>query len=293
MLVDLFCGGGGFSEGARLAGCRTVLAVDCDAKALEVHEENHPDAEHMCAELPSEDVERRIAHHVERGAHLHASPPCQLLSQANRNCRSEENPLSMVSWYIAFVLSTRPRSWTMEQVGVPLVRNFLASIRKMHPDVVDFVLVNASAYGVPQDRKRLIAGPPHLISALRTHPPTIPKPRVRDVFPHPPGTHIQSTTTNTPCRGTTSTHRPLLPNEHIRSIDQCCYTILARQAPWWCDEHGTRIRRLTPNECASIQTFPSDYNFSQACNSVVQRIVGNAVPPRLAAVIMAYVDPVA
>ena len=40
-VVDLFCGVGGFSEGARQAGHRVVLAVDSNKSALEGHVESH------------------------------------------------------------------------------------------------------------------------------------------------------------------------------------------------------------------------------------------------------------
>jgi len=51
VVVDLFCGMGGFSEGARLAGVETVLAVDAWGPALAVHVENHPSSRHVCLML--------------------------------------------------------------------------------------------------------------------------------------------------------------------------------------------------------------------------------------------------
>jgi DNA (cytosine-5)-methyltransferase 1 len=49
-------------------------------------------------------------------------------------------------------------------------------------------------------------------------------------------------------------------------------------------------RRLTPRECALIQTFPPDYEFVIPSNkrkftvspSTAYRLIGNAVPPLLA-----------
>ena len=49
---DIFCGGGGWSVGAEQAGGRVVFACDCNSEALEVHRANHPQATHLCAELP-------------------------------------------------------------------------------------------------------------------------------------------------------------------------------------------------------------------------------------------------
>lgn len=50
-VIDLFCGCGGFSEGAKQAGASVKLAVDNWDKALSVHNKNHPDPEHWNIEL--------------------------------------------------------------------------------------------------------------------------------------------------------------------------------------------------------------------------------------------------
>lgn len=287
-VVDLFCGGGGFSEGARAAGCDVVLAVDCDAEALQVHASNHPSTTHVCARLPDDALHARLLDHVREGAHVHASPPCQKLSQANRRATSDDvdASLSLVRWYLDFVVAARPRTWTMEQVGVPAVRDVLRRARDAHPEVVDFLVVDVSDFGVPQNRRRVLAGPPALVERLRKRTASAPA-SVRDLVPDAPATHVQSTTTNTPVRGEADrTHRPLRPEEHVRAVDGPSYTILARQAPWWCDARGTRLRRLTPQECALVQTFPPEYNLSRVRTTAAQRIVGNAVPPRLAADVM-------
>lgn len=293
-VVDLFCGGGGFSEGARRAGCNVVLAVDCDTAALAVHAANHSGTQHVCASLPpSEELHACLATHVLEGAHIHASPPCQKLSQANR-CVSDvdvDESLFLVRWYVNFVISTRPTSWTMEQVSVPLVRSLLSRVREAHPEQLDFLTVDVSDFGVPQNRRRIIAGPPNLIERIRRRT-TIENRHhscVRDLIQDAPGTHIQSTTTNTPVRSSekgAAAHRPLRPEEHIRPVDGPSYTILARQAPWWSDSRGTRIRRLTVHECARLQTFPPEYMLNGVSNTIGQRVVGNAVPPRLATAIM-------
>ena len=47
-IYDFFAGAGGFSTGARQAGCRVVYACDNNADALATHKRNHPEAEHAC-----------------------------------------------------------------------------------------------------------------------------------------------------------------------------------------------------------------------------------------------------
>ncbi|MDX2800175.1 DNA cytosine methyltransferase [Streptomyces scabiei] len=49
--VDLFSGFGGLTEGIRRAGFTTIMAANHNAYKVEVHEANHPDAEHWIADL--------------------------------------------------------------------------------------------------------------------------------------------------------------------------------------------------------------------------------------------------
>eukprot|EP00966_Prymnesium_polylepis_P232684 5381564-Prymnesium_polylepis.1 len=70
-VVDLFCGIGGFSEGARQAGHTVILAIDADEQALQTHKVNHPDCETVLTTLPDG------LPPLPRDAHWHASPPCQ------------------------------------------------------------------------------------------------------------------------------------------------------------------------------------------------------------------------
>ena len=49
--VDFYCGGGGFSTGAAMAGAEVVLAVDFWMPALRIHHANHPETMHLCIPL--------------------------------------------------------------------------------------------------------------------------------------------------------------------------------------------------------------------------------------------------
>ena len=97
-VVDLFCGVGGFSEGARQAGHRVVLAVDGNKNALDAHKLNHPSAVHELAILPAENLVQLLP---SAGAkwHLHGSPPCTKLSRAGGTNRSAADRAEWaVSW---------------------------------------------------------------------------------------------------------------------------------------------------------------------------------------------------
>jgi hypothetical protein len=49
--VDLFSGFGGLTRGIEMAGFTTIMAANHNEYKVEVHEANHPDAEHWIADL--------------------------------------------------------------------------------------------------------------------------------------------------------------------------------------------------------------------------------------------------
>ena len=151
--VDLFCGGGGFATGAEMAGAEVVVAIDCWMPALNIHHANHPNTKHFCIPLGGdmEPIAQLIRAFLDKGAHfhLHGSPPCQDLSNANANGNPEEG-MVLVNWFLDFVKYIQPDSWSMENVVG--VRKFLVS------DDVPHVVLNSADFGVPQTRKRVFAG---------------------------------------------------------------------------------------------------------------------------------------
>lgn len=59
-------------------------------------------------------------------------------------------------------------------------------------------------------------------------------------------------------------------------------TVTANAQQDWVRDPELGLRRLCPRECAAIQTFPSDWEFVGK-RTDQYRMIGNAVPPRLAA----------
>ncbi|MFE3202153.1 DNA cytosine methyltransferase [Embleya sp. NPDC059237] len=56
--TDIFCGAGGSSTGLVAAGMELKLAANHWAKAIETHAANHPNAEHVCADINNYDMRR-------------------------------------------------------------------------------------------------------------------------------------------------------------------------------------------------------------------------------------------
>lgn len=86
-VTDLFCGAGGSSLGAIQAGARVVMAANHWETAIEVHQANHPDTAHDCADISQVDPRRYPRTDV-----LIASPECTNHSQARGVSRKKQDP---------------------------------------------------------------------------------------------------------------------------------------------------------------------------------------------------------
>lgn len=285
--VDLFCGYGGASTGATAAGYDVVLAVDNWEAALEVHAKNHPGTKHVCADLPTEHP-LPLPKAGERW-HLHGSPPCTHLSSAARNGRTQERiereeseGLSLVEWFLKFALDSSATSWSMEQVAHPGVLRVLRGLNAHESPyrgrvawcVIDFVQL-----GLPQNRKRLLAGTPSLITKIKH---TRKRRRaVRDVVPNPRGTHVRNETLYQGLKGSETRVR-LDAADSAKPISKPCYTIVAYKPLRWvtpsAEDPKASLTRLTSRESALIQGFPVGYYLPTGVVHAT-RGIGNAVPP--------------
>jgi len=150
-VIDLFCGGGGFTQGAINAGSQVVLAVDCWQPALDIHEANSPDVPTAKIELGGSIIETAIVlrRSLTSGCHfhLHGSPPCQNISNASNG--DPEDGMVLVRWFLDLVEYMQPDSWSMENV-VPMAKRL--------PKGTPYVKLNSADFGVPQTRNRIFAG---------------------------------------------------------------------------------------------------------------------------------------
>lgn len=162
--VDLFCGAGGMSTGFEQAGFDIGLGVDVDGYHAATHERNFPYGKSICrsvAELTKEEVFEAIGN---REVDLICGgPPCQGFSHMGlRDVLDPRN--SLVSHFVRLVREIQPRAFVMENVpGMQsgntraifdtAIEGFSdAGYEITHPVQV----LDASHYGVPQRRKRLI-----------------------------------------------------------------------------------------------------------------------------------------
>jgi len=290
-IVDLFSGIGGWTEGSRQAGHRVVLAVDFNEKLLRIHAKNHPKCRHLCLELGPETEEQlvqQILRVVPEGRewHLHASPPCTAIStiRSATRTRNVQEGMRLVLWYIALVLRLRPTTWSMEEVGTGMLDGILAMAQHTHPDVVAFASdVRFESYGVPQSRKRTLAGTPHLVKRFQTDPTLREDAPVLSAVLTPPegativkgaaGKCVDPSRTVVHNDGSQTNNTPI---RLMKSVDTLCYTCLAGNPHYWCRSDFTTIRRFNAREQATLQCFPKEYRFGSVGDSIAG--IGNAVP---------------
>lgn len=174
-VLDMFCGAGGSSAGARAAGAKVVHGIDAWDLAAQTFEDNFSDAN---VETRTLGPESRLPDGVRKGDIdlLLASPECTNHSPAKgAKPRSEES--RRTSHYVLnYATKLQPRWIVLENVVQlrawhgydPLISELRALGYKIRPQVLD-----AADFGVPQTRRRLF------VLCDRQQEPTEVRPTVR------------------------------------------------------------------------------------------------------------------
>ncbi len=155
--LDLFCGGGLSSSGARAGGAELVGAIDLNAIATDTYRANFPGAAVINNRLEKVSP-RKLRDEIGDIDLLLASPECTnhtcAKGAAPRSEKSKETALQTIRYARAF----KPRWIVMENVVHmrPWSRyhELIDSLRRMKYRVTEQV-IDSSDLGVPQRRKRL------------------------------------------------------------------------------------------------------------------------------------------
>lgn len=170
--LDLFCGAGGSSCGARLAGAEVVAGIDMSELAVATFKENFPLAQTYSERLESLDP-KKIAKDIGPIDLLIASPECTHHSIARGKRRRREESRATAFQVTRFAEIFKPRWIVIENVVKmrqwPAYKKWLRALAKDY-NVLEMVL-NANKYGVPQHRRRLF------IVCDRHVEPTKPEPK--------------------------------------------------------------------------------------------------------------------
>jgi DNA (cytosine-5)-methyltransferase 1 len=161
-VLDLFCGSGGISEGFKLAGFKIVGGVDFDADSVRTFERNFPGAVAICGDLLDFSEKRIKSEFGDLDVDvLVGGPPCQGFSNANRWQSESKDPRNKLFYeFLRFVKVLKPKVVVIENVRGILTKDkgyAKARILQLVENlgyVVSCQVLNASDYGVPQNRYR-------------------------------------------------------------------------------------------------------------------------------------------
>jgi len=118
VVVDLFCGCGGFSLGATRAGFSVLGAVDNDARSIRCHERNFPNTTHLNLDLSTVDGASLLRRLGIDGAEIDGvigGPPCQGFSNIGRRESNDSRNL-LLPHFFRLVSQIRPRFFLCENV---------------------------------------------------------------------------------------------------------------------------------------------------------------------------------
>lgn len=161
--IDLFSGAGGVTQGLRDAGFEVRAAIEIDPASIATYRLNHIDVEIIDRDIrmvtPAELMTRAdiVPGQVEL---LTACAPCQGFSSLNTRRRQDEARDDLVLNVLRFVEALQPKAVVFE--NVPRLQRdwrfhaFVDGLRDLGYGV-NYQVVDAADYGVPQRRRRLLA----------------------------------------------------------------------------------------------------------------------------------------
>lgn len=163
-VVDLFCGTGGLSYGLSQSDARfgLVVGVDADPSACETAKANHPSARIICAPIQEIDWRHDLGRTHNEVDLIVGGPPCQGFSslRPSRGTALEDPRNRLYRDFQRSVEALRPRAFLLENVvglvnatGGALLDDLLDGFRQLGY-AVDWRILNAASFGVPQKRER-------------------------------------------------------------------------------------------------------------------------------------------
>jgi DNA (cytosine-5)-methyltransferase 1 len=164
-VIDLFCGAGGLSEGFRQAGFRVLLGNDIDPTFGETFGRSHDGSTFVAKPiqaLSSSEILNLTGLCRGQLDVLVGGPPCQGYSVYNHG-RGEHDPRAgLFREYLRIVQDIAPKWLVMENVtgllsisSGQLIRTIADEIRKLGY-AVEWRVLRAEDYGVPQERRRVV-----------------------------------------------------------------------------------------------------------------------------------------
>lgn len=292
-VVSLFSGAGGLDLGFTMAGHKIVWANDLYEDAVNTYRKN------IGNHIVFADISRIDTRDVPDCDIVIGGFPCQGFSVANTKRHEDDKRNELYKQLIRIIKSKQPKFFVAENVKgllsigkgriIDLIINDFTNMGYK----VNYKVLNAADYGVPQTRQRvIIVGVRNDLNYNYNYPlPThdqygnhglkkwVSVSEALRGFPDPDQPNTLSNHTYSKYKLQFNGylgHRPIDP-------DKPAPTVTARgdsRGGVVILPHPSGKRRMSCRELAAIQSFPMNYEFC-GNNSSVYRQIGNAVPPLL------------
>ncbi len=314
-IVSFFAGAGGLDLGFQKAGFNVVWANEYDKEIWETYEKNH-----KSTVLDRRSIVDITSNEVPDCDGIIGGPPCQSWSEAGTLRGVNDSRGQLFFDFIRIIADKQPKFFLAENVSgmlLPTHKDALANIKKLFEECgynLTFGLVNASDYGVPQDRKRVffVGYRKDLGITFEFPKPTTPKEKI--TLEKAIGDLEETAVARKNGVGQNGNECKIANHEYmlgdfspifmsrnrVREWKEVSFTIQAGarhipihpQAPkmTFIEQNKREFvkgqehlyRRLSVRECARIQTFPDSFTFYYNNISAGYKMIGNAVPVRLA-----------
>jgi DNA (cytosine-5)-methyltransferase 1 len=328
--VDLFCGIGGLTYGIQQTEIEVIAGIDIDNSCAYAFSRNN---DCVFVNKNVNDVKGRDIKRLLRAYDIKiiiGCAPCQPFSshQKDKLNRDKHKDWGLLNQYARIIRESKPHIVSMENVPElmkeSVFTDFVQTLLELKYKVF-YKVIDASDYGVPQRRKRLILLASRLGRIEIIKPTYIGnKIHVKDVIGSLP-----QISAGTACPTDRIHYAPTLSPKNILRIQAslpggtwrdwpdelvvpchkkekgASYTSVYGRMKW--DDvsptvttqfigygtgrfgHPEQDRSISLREGAMLQTFPRDYQFVPENEEVVTKIIakhiGNAVPPRLGLII--------
>lgn len=312
-IVSLFSGCGGLDLGFERAGFKVIWANEFDDSIHETYRLNHPNTI-----LDTSDIRTLSGADIPECDGIIGGPPCQSWSEGGKQRGINDPRGQLFLDYIRIVKDKRPKFFVIENVkGIlddrhkPALDSFINSLKDVGYNVT-YELLNAADYKIPQDRFRVFfVGIRNDLSNKYVFPDAASSPRITlrqaigDITENPRLYYAKEVQSENNVRLNHDVYtgpydEKYMARNRVRGWDEVSFTMQAqaRNAPQHpqvpkmgfvspckrCFIKGSEhlYRRLSVRECARIQTFPDNFKFLYKDIRDGYKMVGNAVPPRLA-----------
>ena len=325
-IISLFSGCGGLDLGFTNAGFKLIYANDNDPVVWETFEKNHN------IKIDKRSLFDIKSSEIPKADGIIGGPPCQSWSLAGEMRGAKDERGQLFYEYIRVLKAKKPTFFLAENVPGIISRTHIEEFNKILSRLsalgytVNYQLVDARDYGIPQERKRVI-----IVGIKKSL-------GIRFIFPQPTHSEKGNKTLDgqktqkwltlkdaigdlpdpIPAKEKNKANENLAVANHEymngsfssiymsrnrrRKWDQPSFTIQAggRHAPlhpsscemtkvekdlWKFNGENPVFRRLSVREAARIQTFPDNFIFYYKNIADGYKMIGNAVPVKLAEVI--------